>query len=283
MRMHPPKLRNRRMLGMAALLSLASAQSPAQARVFGSNALTSPASRVRDGDAGHASVGRIECRSTDGQSRSFNGFLIGSPRLMIASRQPLDRDLDPGGGGKCAARFFTPRGALVDTVGISRVAALAGSDSRLFVMETESRYAGRPARHLHGDVSARLDDRPVRMVTLATQADGSLSKVGSPGSAFRLLNARAGEAGTSGLRMAVDYDSVSASRGSPVFDAAGAIAGVHSGSVCPVAGGDPAFDRNACYNEMTLIGDREHSWIMAEAAKLRAGPARRPGTTGGGR
>ena len=110
------------------------------------------------------------------------------------------------------------------------------------------------------------------MVTLTAQRRGSLHKARTRGLAFRLSPEVAAARGVvAHAVMAVGYDSVSASRGSPVFDDAGRVVGAHRGSYCPIGG---SFDRNRCFNELSLIGDREHRWIAEQARSLSASSGR---------
>ena len=262
-----------RLVAVAALLVSPLGERLASARPFGEDALASPASKVSEADEAYRAIGRIECRLPDGATRISNAFLVGGVRLMAAGAEILGERAGLAKDSPCTARFYNVDGLAKDAVAAVRLVAPArargetATDMALFRLARASPYARQVASHVQGR-SAKLDGKLVAMVTLTAQRGGSLHKAKTRGLAFRLSREVAAARGVLAQAvMAVGYDSVSASRGSPVFDDAGRVVGAHRGSYCPIAG---SFDRDRCFNELSLICDREHRWIAEEARSLSA-------------
>ena len=257
-----------RLVAGAVCLSLLVTGSTGLARTFGDDALTSPRSIVREQDRRYSSIGFVECRLADGRSYRSSGFLLGSRTTMLASRQALGGLTSSTRGIACRADFHAADGTLRDSVAIGRMIPARGAaqgDLAVFTLTRPSAYAQEIAGYLHGGTPARFDRQPVQMVTMVAW-QGGLRKVRSGGIAYTSGADVAGSRNTPGRgAMATDYDSVSASRGSPVFDTSGKVIGIHSGSHCPMGG--TAFDRNRCFNEFTIIGDSEHELIVAAAKR----------------
>ena len=216
------------------------------ARTFGDDALTSPRSIVSDENRLYRSAGLLECRFADGHSYRSNGFLIGSRTTLLANRQALGGRAVLTANEACKANFYAADGTSRDSVDVTAMTApgrgVVKGDLVLFTLKRASPFAEVAFEYLHGSDPARLDRQPVYMVTLIGR-EGELRKVRSGGVAFRLKPGVAGQRNTPGhVAMAVNYDSVSASLGSPVLDASGKVIGVHSGSYCPMNGS--VFDQD---------------------------------------
>ncbi len=251
---------------IAALLAAPALDAPVAARAFGNDEMASPASKVSEANQAFRAIGRVECRLPDGEVRTSNAFLVGAERLMAASGELFGARAETLKG--CAAHFYDSNGMAEDAVAVTRLAAPAHKISAiaLFRLARANTYARRALNPARGEHAPRLDGATVEMVTLAAQRGGALRKVKSGGRALRLSPATARARGVSVSKvMAVSYDSVSASRGSPVFDGAGRLVGVHSGSYCPSGS---AFDRDSCFNELSLIDEQDYTWIAAQAKLL---------------
>lgn len=70
--------------------------------------------------------------------------------------------------------------------------------------------------------------------------------------------------------IAADYDSVSANRGSPVFNQSKQVIGVHNGSRCSAPYGPVAVASAECHNDFSLFGEALRQRV-AEALRRISG------------
>lgn len=256
--MHVPKPL---MAAAAAAIMACGLAGQLEARPFGKDSLSDPAAQIDEGNLDYRGIALLGCTRPDGTVAVSNGFLAGHPRLFIASRASLSLISD-GAIPRCRVQFFAADGTLKDTVRVDRWLMPGTGDIQGLVLARASTYASSVPLARRGFDVRDLDGKAVLLVTLVRQGSAIVRKAASPGIAKPIGGAAAR---STGVIMAVSYDSVSASRGSPVFDGAGNVAGIHGGSHCPSGN---SFDPVRCYNEMLLIPPAVRARIAAEAEKL---------------